>query len=260
MKKKYYSWDECINLQEVKSLRKMNHPSIVKLKEVIREYDILYFVFKNMECNLYQLRKDWGKLFSGTEVRNWCFQPPYIEYISTLWYRAPEVLLQSSTYNFAVDMWAMGAIMAELFTLEPLFPCLREPDLIYKICKLAGVHLLTLIPSASENVISPISSLCSWDPSKRPTAAKALQHPFFLSSFYISPSLRSRVSASRTPPTIGTRAVLDQKSTSRRYYGTLSSMKPTNSFSSAKAHTYLSSGVQRNLKMDYQQQAGCKHE
>lgn len=30
------------------SLRKMNHPNIVKLKEVIRENDILYFVFEYM--------------------------------------------------------------------------------------------------------------------------------------------------------------------------------------------------------------------
>lgn len=32
----------------VKSLRRMNHPNIVKLKEVIRENDILYFVFEYM--------------------------------------------------------------------------------------------------------------------------------------------------------------------------------------------------------------------
>jgi len=30
------------------SLRKMSHPNIVKLKEVIRENDILYFVFEYM--------------------------------------------------------------------------------------------------------------------------------------------------------------------------------------------------------------------
>lgn len=30
------------------SLRRMNHPNIVKLKEVIRENDILYFVFEYM--------------------------------------------------------------------------------------------------------------------------------------------------------------------------------------------------------------------
>ena len=32
---KYYSWDECMNLPEVKTLRKMNHPNIVNLNEVI---------------------------------------------------------------------------------------------------------------------------------------------------------------------------------------------------------------------------------
>ncbi len=28
MKKKYYSWDECIKLREVRSLKKLNHPNI----------------------------------------------------------------------------------------------------------------------------------------------------------------------------------------------------------------------------------------
>jgi serine/threonine protein kinase len=46
MKRKFYSWEECMNLREVKSLRKLNHPSIVKLKEVIRENDELFFVFE----------------------------------------------------------------------------------------------------------------------------------------------------------------------------------------------------------------------
>jgi serine/threonine protein kinase len=46
MKKKFYSWDECIKLREVRSLKKLNHPNIVKLKEVIRENDELFFVFE----------------------------------------------------------------------------------------------------------------------------------------------------------------------------------------------------------------------
>ncbi|XP_072064819.1 cyclin-dependent kinase F-4-like isoform X2 [Arachis hypogaea] len=53
-------------------------------------------------------------------------QPPYTEYVSTRWYRAPEVLLQSYLYSSKVDMWAMGAIMAELFSLRPLFPGARS--------------------------------------------------------------------------------------------------------------------------------------
>ena len=49
MKKKFYSWEECMALREIKSLRKLNHPQIVKLKEVIRVNDDLYFVFEFME-------------------------------------------------------------------------------------------------------------------------------------------------------------------------------------------------------------------
>ncbi|XP_057448746.1 cyclin-dependent kinase F-4-like isoform X2 [Lotus japonicus] len=326
MKKKYYSWEECVNLREVKSLRKMNHPNIVKLKEVIRESDILYFVFEYMECNLYHLMKDREKLFSEGEIRNWCFQvfqglaymhqrgyfhrdmkpenllvtkdiikiadfglareissqPPYTEYVSTRWYRAPEVLLQSHLYNSKVDMWAMGAIMAELLSLRPLFPGVSEADEIYKICgvigsptieswadglrlarainyqfpQLAGVHLSALIPSASDDAISLITSLCSWDPCKRPTASEALQHPFFQSCFYIPPSLRTRAVA-RTPPPAATRGALDQQG-AKRYSGVLPNSKLTNNFSSLKVHPSLVSGVQR--KLDMVNQDGMKKE
>ncbi|KAL2333963.1 hypothetical protein Fmac_015176 [Flemingia macrophylla] len=316
MKKKYYSWEECVNLREVKSLRKMNHPNIVKLKEVIRESDILCLVFEYMECNLYQLMKNREKLFSENEVRNWCFQvfqglaymhqrgyfhrdlkpenllvskhvikiadfglareissqPPYTEYVSTRWYRAPEVLLQSHLYSSKVDMWAMGAIMAELFTLRPLFPGTSEADEIYKICsvigsptteswadglklardinyqfpQLASVHLSALIPSRSDDAISLVTSLCSWDPCKRPTAAEALQHPFFQSCFYIPPSLRTRAVA-RTPPSAGIRGSMDRQGL-KRYSGALPNTKITNNFSSSKVQA-LSSGVQRKLDM-----------
>lgn len=58
MKKKYYSWNECISLREVASLRKLNHPNIVKLKEVIRENDELLFVFEFLDQNIYQMSKD----------------------------------------------------------------------------------------------------------------------------------------------------------------------------------------------------------
>ena len=51
MKKKFYSWDEAINLREVKSLKKMNHVNIVKLREVVREHDNLFFVFEYMKGN-----------------------------------------------------------------------------------------------------------------------------------------------------------------------------------------------------------------
>ena len=58
MKKKFYNWEECVNLREVRSLKKLNHANVVKLKEVIREDNQLYFVFEYMKENLYQLMKE----------------------------------------------------------------------------------------------------------------------------------------------------------------------------------------------------------
>ena len=43
-----------MKLREVKSLRKLNHHNVVKLKEVIRQKDSLYMVFEFMEKNLYE--------------------------------------------------------------------------------------------------------------------------------------------------------------------------------------------------------------
>jgi serine/threonine protein kinase len=53
-------------------------------------------------------------------------------------YRAPEVLLRSTFYSAPIDLFAMGAIMAEMYTLRPLFPGTSEADEIYKICSIMG--------------------------------------------------------------------------------------------------------------------------
>lgn len=42
----------------LQSLKKLNHANVIKLKEVIRENDHLYFVFEYMKENLYQLMKE----------------------------------------------------------------------------------------------------------------------------------------------------------------------------------------------------------
>ncbi|XP_030877481.1 serine/threonine-protein kinase ICK-like [Leptonychotes weddellii] len=74
MKRKFYSWEECMNLREVKSLKKLNHANVVKLKEVIRENDHLYFIFEYMKENLYQLIKERNKLFPESAIRNIMYQ------------------------------------------------------------------------------------------------------------------------------------------------------------------------------------------
>ena len=57
MFKKFYSWDEAMNLREIKSLRKLSHTNVIKLKEVIRVKDELNFVFDFLDKNLYDVIK-----------------------------------------------------------------------------------------------------------------------------------------------------------------------------------------------------------
>ncbi|KAJ7857588.1 kinase-like domain-containing protein [Mycena leptocephala] len=64
--------------------------------------------------------------------------PPYTEYVSARWYRAPEVLLLSNNYSSPVDMWALGTIMAELINLSPLFPGMDTMDQLSRICDILG--------------------------------------------------------------------------------------------------------------------------
>ncbi|GAB1294463.1 Serine/threonine-protein kinase ICK [Apodemus speciosus] len=224
MKRKFYSWEECMNLREVKSLKKLNHANIVKLKEVIRENDHLYFIFEYMKENLYQLIKERrffhrdlkpeNLLCMGPELvkiadfglaREIRSRPPYTDYVSTRWYRAPEVLLRSTNYSSPIDIWAVGCIMAEVYTLRPLFPGASEIDTIFKICQVLGTpkktdwpegyqlssamnflwpqcipnNLKTLIPNASSEAIQLLRDLLQWDPKKRPTASQALRYPYF---------------------------------------------------------------------------------
>ena len=46
----------------------------------------------------------------------------YTDYVSTRWYRAPELLVGDANYSQTVDVWAIGCIFAEIFNGMPLFP------------------------------------------------------------------------------------------------------------------------------------------
>ncbi|CCM06749.1 uncharacterized protein FIBRA_09044 [Fibroporia radiculosa] len=147
-------------------------------------------------------------------------KPPYTEYVSTRWYRAPEVLLKSRDYSNPVDMWALGTIMAELVNLRPLFPGQGEMDQILRICELLGdpcndygvdqrgkpvgggkwskgvkmakavgfafpkIHpqnIFSLFDAAVPvKLIECISDLLKYDPDARLTSRQCLEHPYLL--------------------------------------------------------------------------------
>jgi len=127
------------------------------------------------------------------------------EYVCTRWYRAPELLLQNSDYSFAVDMWSVGCILAELLRRRPLFPGAdyldqlrrivgvlgtpteedlttvehrRAADYLRSLGPSVGMPFEVLFPDASEDAIDLLRKLLVFNPAHRITAVEALEHPF----------------------------------------------------------------------------------
>ncbi|CAG8520250.1 11907_t:CDS:2 [Diversispora eburnea] len=147
---------------------------------------------------------------------------PCTEYVSTRWYRAPEIILRSNTYSSPIDLWAAGAIMAELFTLKPLFPGKSEIDQLFKIsevlgspceqaelpvkigeiyggewkegiklAKSLGFSFLRIPPKPLSKIFTSVTppyfiefvlQLLQYDPKRRLSSLDALKHPYFVES------------------------------------------------------------------------------
>ncbi|EER08969.1 serine/threonine-protein kinase 9/CDKl5, putative [Perkinsus marinus ATCC 50983] len=60
------------------------------------------------------------------------------DYVATRWYRAPELLLGSTTYGKEVDIWSIGCIMGEIVDGQPLFPGESEIDQLFVIQLVLG--------------------------------------------------------------------------------------------------------------------------
>eukprot|EP01084_Bolivina_argentea_P074837 135725_1 len=114
------------------------------------------------------------------------------EYVVTRWYRAPEVMCCSSSYDSQIDTWALGCIAAELYTRTPVFRGRNWEQQLRIIFKHMGTtsdvswitnqsarkwvgnmqktpptHLSTLIPGSSSTAQDFISSLLTVNPHKR---------------------------------------------------------------------------------------------
>jgi mitogen-activated protein kinase 15 len=128
------------------------------------------------------------------------------EYVSTRWYRAPELVAGSENYDEGVDLWAIGCIVAELYLGRPLFPgnsTLNQMELIVAYTgmpsseDIASMHteyagtilaqlspniqrttLEQMIPEADTETLDFIKRFLTWNPSRRMTADEALSHPF----------------------------------------------------------------------------------
>ncbi|KAG0227269.1 Cyclin-dependent kinase catalytic subunit [Actinomortierella wolfii] len=128
----------------------------------------------------------------------------YTHEVVTLWYRAPEILLGSKHYSTAVDMWSVGCIFAEMVLKKPLFPGDSEIDELFKIFKIKGTPNETvwpgisnlkdykssfpqwhpqpwskIVPMLDPDGLDLLSQMLEYDPVRRISAKRALQHPYF---------------------------------------------------------------------------------
>ncbi|XP_013692875.3 mitogen-activated protein kinase homolog MMK1-like [Brassica napus] len=126
------------------------------------------------------------------------------EYVVTRWYRAPELLLNSSAYTSAIDIWSVGCIFLELLTRKTVF---RGRDPVHQlrlILELLGSPSEEELGSLSENaklylrqlpyhdrqsffVVFPnvpypaldlIMKMLKFDPRQRISVEDALDHPY----------------------------------------------------------------------------------
>lgn len=129
-----------------------------------------------------------------------------ISYVVTRWYRAPELLLDLNNYDAAIDLWALGCIFAEMFSMKPRFPgkssrhqlqlilqilgkpldedvpCMSNPkfyDLLRAMEPRDKMPWKRLYPKQSDDEIHLLDKLLELNPQKRLSVDEALQHPYF---------------------------------------------------------------------------------
>ena len=131
--------------------------------------------------------------------------PVLTEYVATRWYRAPEILLGSTKYTKAVDMWSVGCILGELIIGKAIFPGTSTLNQIERVLELTGkpkpediesiesqlawniigsINITkkktyhSFFPKASEVAIDLLKRLLSFNPNNRLTAEESLKHKY----------------------------------------------------------------------------------
>ena len=128
------------------------------------------------------------------------------EYVTTRWYRAPEVILCPSQYSKAMDIWSIGCIFAELMARCPIFRGENYLDQIKKINEILGspdendmsyitdlnarkfitnlpknkkIGFDQIFPNGNPLAIDLLEKMLCFNPQKRINIEQCLNHPYF---------------------------------------------------------------------------------
>ena len=86
--------------------------------------------------------------------------PQMTGYVSTRYYRAPEIMLTWQKYDVEVDIWSAGCIFAEMLEGKPLFPGKDHVNQFSIITELLGTPPDDVIATiCSENTLRFVQSL-----------------------------------------------------------------------------------------------------
>lgn len=127
----------------------------------------------------------------------------YTGQVATRWYRAPELLFGAKFYGRAIDMWSVGAIMAELLLRVPYLQGNSDIDQLSRVFTARGTPteetwpgvselpdyiafhvqptppLSRLFTAASEDTLELLDKFLTLNPATRITAPDALEHAYF---------------------------------------------------------------------------------
>jgi len=109
-------------------------------------------ILLNSDC---QVRVcDFGLARSVVQTPDTKSNPVLTDYVATRWYRPPEILLGSTSYQMGVDLWSVGCILGELLSGKPIFPGTSTMNQLDRIMQVTGYPT----PEDIESMKSPFAA------------------------------------------------------------------------------------------------------